>query len=771
MTKLFNLESYIDCCQYAMIFKDSTIPESRKSYKSLLDKYADKYYLSSPIFNDNLVSQLTINPTKLNYLSVGTELSHGEKKRLFIISDRLDLMTLSMSNLIERHDSYLYSSAYHYWNHYQEIHQHGIPEKLVFVDLDNFDISTLIPVSFSQPENSHYLIPVLDTRNPISLNQVYNGIQTYQNICAKFARILLRKFPSFSENSQTVNHLSSYLKKINFLDYIQPYINQESINLIIEIYHNEQIFYKQVNASISEIANTVYQQLDFGSLNKLANNYPEYKFVLISKYNIFPRIATNLPKFLCLQSSHQQFQQIWTEKNNLHFPLFAIYLDDIEFEVFISNHEEWIQLSPEGNTISYEGETILLTGIIPDLNQNYFRIPQGNSSASLPIKVNGDDYCINDVPQDYKIQIENYQGTEEILVQIQFNLQPGSFPELKVRDLENKYRINTSLIDKQELYYSNIRPRQITRKRQQQSLSQIENLRITHSSPRFMTDLNLIHPQLNIDSIGYDSLMRNIRNANQRIANLLIFIDTSSSEAIVKEIITILENNQFHRLVNIVNNLLINNHTLNRQKKDFLVEVFIFIGRLYQFSQYLRPDKLFSNIEFQFNIINQITYRNLSNEYIQCLARIAINQEFQEKYFSLFNSNYSLENSQYLWGYSRILLWYYNFNLSSSILDYRQHFIQILNYLLTKSYRNFEIRYRQNAFLSLIYLLTFRSHHSGFCKLDSEEFSLANRVNHNFQDDRIILKAVSKEKPLNHYFKEMIESCSTEEGIRNLLQA
>lgn len=135
-------------------------------------------------------------------------------------------------------------------------------------------------------------------------------------------------------------------------------------------------------------------------------------------------------------------------------------------------------------------------------------------------------------------------------------------------------------------------------------------------------------------------------------------------------------------------------NTLNKDKKDFLVEAIILIGKLYQFSQYLLSDKLF----FQLQLNTAIKDRKLSNEYLQCLARIAINEELQRKYFSLFDSQYNLEKSQYLWGYGRILLWYYNFDLSISFFNYQEHFIKITNYLLTKYYRNFDYQYKQNAF-------------------------------------------------------------------------
>jgi hypothetical protein len=142
-------------------------------------------------------------------------------------------------------------------------------------------------------------------------------------------------------------------------------------------------------------------------------------------------------------------------KSQRKFPLFGIYLDEIEFAVGISDEtgrvsKQWIQLSNQEDAISYEGKPTVLIGRIPSINQNFFRILQGNKTAQLPIKVNGNDYCKDGIPQDYNIEIQNYQATEDVCIRIEFHLQPGSFPELKVTDLEGKYKLTASLTDRKQ---------------------------------------------------------------------------------------------------------------------------------------------------------------------------------------------------------------------------------------------------------------------------------------------------------------------------------
>jgi len=778
MTRLFNLESYTEYCQYTILFQNSPVQlvdESRELYRFLLERYASKHYLLAPIINSNRSSQLTINPHKLDYLSAGIELTQGEKQRLFIISDTLDLMTLTTSNILGRGDAYLYNSAYHYWNHYIEINQYSMMKPLVFVDLDSFGISTLIPIRFSRPENSPYQVPILNTKDQIVLDRAYDCREIYKNIIQSIAKYILRKFPALSENNQTVNHLFAYLQKINFLQLLQPYIDHECIDLIVEIYQNKQIFYKQVSLSMFEIAHLVCREINFSYLQQIANNHPQYKFVLVSQYNIFDQIRSSLRNFIFLNPSQLYFQEIWTQNNNSHFPLFAIYLDNIEFAIAINSQKEWIKLSQEENAISYEGKPTILIGNIPSLAQNFLRIKQGKSSVNLPIRVNGKDYCINNVPQDYKIQIENYQGTEEICIQIQFNLQPGSFPELTVRDLNDIYKIKTTLINRQQTYYSYIPPEKIVENRQQQSLSQIQRLKIRkedfQSFRNYLTEIStkldkIIHKRYAL--INYESIIISINSAYEKIhrPDLLQFIDTRSTDSVVIELITELQNGHLYRITNIVNDLLTSNQISNNQIVNFLVRVIILTGKLYQFSQYIFPEKLFHQLQCN----NAIKINSLSNEYLQCLARIALSQEYQQKYFSLFSSLYNSETTQYMWGYGNILLWYYDFSSSVLFLDYQEHFQKIATYLLTKDYTRFSEQYKKYAFFSLIYLLTFRVHNPEFCQENSPEFLLAQKVIQHFRLDTIRLRAGSQDKSLNQYFQELIENSLGQDDIDNLPQ-
>lgn len=122
---------------------------------------------------------------------------------------------------------------------------------------------------------------------------------------------------------------------------------------------------------------------------------------------------------------------------------------------------------------------------------------------------------------------------------------------------------------------------------------------------------------------------------------------------------------------------------------------------------------------------------------------------------------------KYLWGYSRILLWYFEFNDQDDI-NYQEHFTKILNYLL--SGKNINQGYKQNAFLSLIYLFTFRepSLKQEFCVPESQEYKLAEQVVDKYKDDPVRLRVIG-DKPLNKYFEDLLKGKSSQRDISQLI--
>lgn len=524
MTRLFNLESCSECYQHARLFKilpvelipaQGDLPEK---YKKFLQNHANVAYLPEPVVAHSCSQELEINPSTLESLSVGTELNQGDEQ-LFIIRDTVDLMTLVTKKFLGYREKYLYASAYHYWNHISEFSRRNLTKPLVFIDLDSFLSDHLIPISFERPENSPYPVPILNTRHE-NLTLEFDAATTYESICQVIAgRLLIEKFASLATNASTVNHLAQYLQRISFFQYVQYHLEQRqnSFNLIIEIFHQGEIFYKEVTVQLPLIQDITLKHINIQTFKSLASKYPEIQFSLVSNYPVLTQLQTQLPEFIFLKSSPQDFSSIWQQKRERDFPLFGFYLDKIEFSIKIDAQEQWIQLSSqdEENLISYEGEKRRFLGFIPSTGKENFVIKQGITNARLPIRVNGDDYCVNGVAQDYYIEICDYDGSEDVKVRIEFNLQPDSPPELLVKDLQDKYRIKTELKERQKLNFSYIPFERIASTRQNESEEQIKKLQLNFDSLRLT--LSQLSQKLQSKEASYQELEKLFESVYEQV--------------------------------------------------------------------------------------------------------------------------------------------------------------------------------------------------------------------------------------------------------------
>lgn len=788
MTRLFNLESYLECCQYAYQFEQSPkffIPASGelpRNYKNFLQKNINSPFIKQPYSTSNLSSNLDIASQELDYCYIGTQLNDDDNKQLYIIHDTVDLFTLSTSNFLGYQESYLYHSAYHYWNHFSQFFQYKITKPLVFVNLDSFGSRQVVSLTLDSQG-----VPILNTQEVIQLEKEFNPIKIYDNICSAIARHLLEtNFPNLASQQTAVEHLTQYLQKQFFFDLLIGDTIQPTLNLIVELLHQNKVFYKQVQISTQEIENIVIQQINIPHLRNIANRNQNYKFVLVSQYNLFSQIQSELPEFICLNPFNQDFPEIWQKKQEYEFPLFGIYLDKIEFKIGTGeNSSQWIQLSDQENPISYEGQATVLTGKIPETQQQIFRISRNTPIAKLPIKVNGNDYCKNGVPQDYSIEIEKTDRTEDTNIKIEFHLQAGTFPELRVTDLSEHSQLKTYLTDRQFASYSYIPPERIAENRKQESLQQLQRFQNSKYREVLRDCLaTLITTLSNLDAISIHNanlktlqslvgVFRDTSRQLQKNANRLELLQYLNPLELGTEVLDLQQQFSNANLQNILNFITaLSNRTSNSrewklQKSTLLNELIKFVGKTYYFSQFYMNTYLLSYLSF-----SQAKQAGVNlNEFFQCLTRTAITSSYQKQYFDLFENYYKAEKTQYLWGYARVLLWYYDFNSSTVLLNYKIHFIQIAQFLLTKPVSNFFGQYQQNAFLALIYLLTFRSINKEFCKLGSQEWEMSHAVIRHFQHERIILNQVSTDIPLNHLFQELIEGTATESDVEILVQA
>jgi hypothetical protein len=95
----------------------------------------------------------------------------------------------------------------------------------------------------------------------------------------------------------------------------------------------------------------------------------------------------------------------------------------------------------------------------------------------------------------------------------------------------------------------------------------------------------------------------------------------------------------------------------------------------------------------------------------------------------------------------------------------------ITNYLLSKPANQFTDQYKQNAFLALCYLLTFREIDQDFFTRDSQEKQQAIQVIKHFKDEEVMLNQVSRKKSLNQLFAELIEGKASQSDIDGMIQA
>ncbi len=783
MTRLFNLESYPNCCQDAQLFEKSIEDLSPKentlplNYKRFLANYQRYPYLPQPLFADELPHSLTFNSHPPSPQHLGEEVRDGEDKKLFIIPDTIDLMTLSSGGIFDFNESYLYRSAYLYWNYVSQLPQVSESQRLVLIDLDSFHPQQLLPLRLESHFNSNYPIPILDQQSDFPLEISEKVKSSYDRIIEAVSHYLLKThFPQLVENQSAIAHLYYYLKKQAFLQQLSRFNSDSPLQILLEINTGRNISYKTVTVSPDEIRNIVTETVNLSDLEKLSNCHQDYSFFIVSHWNnfLYPR-NSNL---VCINPNESQFSEILEAKTRQEFPLFGITLDRIEYKVKIGNEEKWIQLTDSNNNISYEGKPQTLQGVIPETQQNEFSISQTESNH-LPIQVNGKDYLINGKPQDYVIEVITPQREENIKITFDFQITPGKTPKLNVNSLYSNDKIKSYLTDRttqtKTIIYYCVPSREIRKNREEKSNSQIQQLKNDSRLTNVKRNIQQISTQGSATKLAdlLKSISQNMGKDKTTTLELFQYINPDTDDSLIREINELIKNRVTPLSYLIQQEAPVNSYSFNemtRENKQRLTRSIIFVGKLYAFSKHLDLNHFLNpHVICTSQTIRESNYHN---EYLQFLARTAVKPEYQEKYFKLFHEYYFQEKSRYLWGYGRILLWYYCFSQADyPVINYCNHFIKLSHYLLSKRANNFNNQYRQDAFLSLIYLLTFSEKDSTFLTENSEERRLAKQVVSHYENEQIILRQVSTEKSLNEIFADLIAGNATEEEVRKIIEA
>ena len=781
MTRLYNLESYSELCAYANLY-EKKVESSLAAYKNFLDKYKKQGYCSN-----------SIHPKELNFRDdlireqhLGIELSK-DNNNLYIIPDRIN--SLSLSNILNPGEDYIYKSVYHYWNYRHQIANNiNLNKPVVIIDLNSLSNESYCLLEFKKHEKTIYYIPIIDNRTERDINfklsrqfwDIHNNI--YYDLAQE---ILARNFPKLAHDNNNIESLKSYLQKIEIFKIAQSQTDSDNFSVIAEISYQEKVYYKSVTLDISLLENIIINRIDIQVIAIFANQHPGYSFILISDYNFLAKFkeAFNNSNIFIPDNRLTKFPQIWLEKQQQNFPLFGQYLDKIKFQIKKDGKEQWIEVlsEEEQEHIYYEGESETKEFIarIQETRQDYFKLSYPYNV--LPIQINEQDYCLNGKIQEYKIThpwSELKAKSEELIVRIEFIVKLGSVPKLRVRDKDNKYKIAAKLCDRVKIIQlvDHIPWETIKQNRRQKNcfvpspekcqqfidaLSPIKNINSIKEAIKFRNNieqgLSVIHrPNRNTD------LFLNINCDNLSVEQSKKIIKSLNNSGMLNTVIQYIEkpSNSGGR-------------NLQEKAKDFVKRFILFIGKFYKLSDNLDLQPFF---EPQFI---ESAYQKVGGEYFLFLSRVALTKEFKLIYFKLFVNLWSRNQplyqlEEFLWGYSRILLWYFEFD-SKVDINYKEHFTKILSYLLTgltSTGKKLTQGYKQNAFLSLIYLLTFRepSLEQEFCAPESKEYQLAEQVVNKYRSDPVKMKAIP-DKPLNEYFEDLLKGNSSQEVLNQLLEA
>lgn len=778
MTRLFNLESYAEVCSLAQLY-NQPIEASISGYKAFIDRYQGYGYLADAIHP----SSLSLNYNSIPHQSIGVDLT-GDQQKLYIIPDRLNLLRLR--TLFKPGENYLYKSAYYYWNYHSQIRPYlNRYKKVIFLDLNKVSDELVCQIEFDYNLEYPYPIPILNhpQQGKGNLALHLNTQDVYHKLCQAIADELIKaNFPQLVLDIPARQHLARYLEKIKFFSLIPSHPTQTDFTFLVEILAQGKIHYKNVTLNIATLELIMSQEIDFGYLKYLSDTHGQCLFILISDYNYFSRFRQSIASnnLVVINPELPEFDKILVEKKQDIFPLFGQYLDKIAFKISVNNQVKWIDLlSPEEqNNIYYEGEedTKIFVGSIRETGQDTFTLPY--PQATLPIQINGVDYLLKDVPQDYLIKnpVIVTEKEQELKIKLEFALKPGYTPELKVRDVDNKYQIESELGDRLVIKYKYIPLANLIKNRNSAPLpSKDQQDEIINELSQLNTLAYYVNKQVNRFSqivTMRDYIDRAYNKINRSVNNPDLFLNLDVEHTSLKQIKAAISQSNLAYLIELILDYLENNFNfpLKPEDRDTLKQItqrfLIFLGKTYKFSPNL-PLK-----EFFARDLMEIGYKEFKVEYLFFLSRVACQENLQQQYFNYFEDRlerlhvcYQLD--KYLWGYSRILAWYVDFPKLAKSLNYTNHFQLISTYMANNNCSN---EYSQNGFLALIYLLGFREVDDKFCHPGSLEYQLSQKVIKKYQNRPVKLNVVPN-KSLNEYFEELLEGTCQEEALDILVKA
>lgn len=777
MSRFFNLESYLEYCQYAQIFAEKiNLNQKNKQdllleYKHFIDRNKKVEFLEFPSLPSLLPSQLTpSNQSRVSKKKLGFVIEDSREEEIFIIPP-INAFSLSLLRA-----SYLFSLVFYYWNFVDDIIKFdNLDKPLIIYSFDDFTPSQIIPLTFESHPKSNYPIPIIDTRNldnyqSLKLSFMYE--ERCDRILSTIAENILEKLKL---DITLKTDLVKYFQKINIFKIINSQQDKNITSFPIIIYLGEKFYHYHLNRE--EIRKIISQELPLQELNKIIeDNRDKYNFLVISSYDLILVNTSFSSNAISVKTDDfRKFKEIWLEESK-EFPLYGQHLDKISFFVAgrEKNKDNEISL-PE--KICYQGQKE--EKIYGEYKNDNLELKQEFTmpvpSVYLPFTINGGSLIDEETSKKkmYKIENQYYDENEDnnLLIKICFILQPGKPPKLEVIDQYNRI-LNSSLENAPELNNLGYIP---TKKINEFTRNNLSNIGLDKISENYIdieqTLLNIKDKLRNIKSANYNSsnFVRNAKEirrlrleANNTFTPILNYIPINSEKNInhILSIYLDLENLIDENLSKLrrkyysikgENSLSINN---------IYIDILLFLGKSYGLTQNMSLNYLFD--------YDKLTSNNVKNfkEHLQNIARLACILSRQKQYFNLFSTYSQKEDKEfykieaYLWGYARILLWYLNFEEASTWLNYQQHFSDIINHCLTLNYEeNKNKGYFQNTLLCLVYLLTFREINSEFVLENSHNYQSAKQLVNKLENCQIRsnLVQIKDNLSLNELFAQLLD--------------
>lgn len=802
MTTIINLESYLECCEYAHVFAEDPAkltPHANAlplAYRDFCSRHQSQSFLPVPAILIDRPKTLTPRQSQLPPQNIGLTLPDNSSEKIFIVREANSLVLRSLQS------RYIYANVYRYWSYVEQLQQFTNSDKpLVIYDLDSFTSAQIIPLTFQNYGNAPYPIPIIDTRSlkqydSLKLSQSYEKI--YDLICETIAHKIVQ---DLNLKTNAVAIVSNYIKKINIFQKVD-FTYSEHISLILEI--NDRFY--SYDLYRTDLENIIHRYFPIADLNKLISKNPHYNFVLLSSYAkcLSPERALDqqFPRnVLILDLTINNFSKIWQQKLENNFALFGQGLDRISFFVKRAGEEIEIRL-PE--KICYEGEQeatvygqYLKNG---KLEENF---PLKNKDVTLPFRINYEPFLDNEtgIEQIYKIENQYYDETVNLDIKIRFRIKSGLAPKLEILDNHDRV-LDSKLIDHEQLVIATsgtlgfISKKEIVAFRGNKSQKFISTLStettkisetlldFTHRINRSIANmtnqddiqslkeasrsfLNLIQDFSNNENQSKNGLDVYVINNQDNNNHLEVFIQ--NYEEIDKRINDFLEN--------IKSNHVVKQSSMSKNYGYIYKNIFQILGKSFAFSNCLNLDFLYYPDWIYYG--NSLTKDNrfIYSIHLHNIARMSCTNQRRKAFWDLFKikSKYHQKEfykvNDYIWGYARILLWYANFESDRLSLGiFSQHFTKILSHCLTLNVYK-DRQYLTDALISLIYLLTFREIDPHFVEQGSHAYAQSKNLCEKLVRNPIrSRKANIDDMSLNQFFEQLLDGSATQEQVRNMIE-